>query len=213
MTKLSNHTVQIIIVTDLGLRNWNWSINWLRKLFKFEILWVQMLSPPGVPFKSNRLYIHVVKWNSILETWRLRGSGAAKLVQIYVQGDHSACARPPVDFKTKALLWPGQAKAALLFWSQREVLHKLNGHPVCTFWSHPWSCVTSYHDLCLMGKGGWGWQSTMCSIFIHAFLAQIKSDVLCLSSFSFLTRTFPFPLARIRQKEYIHQLIGRIGLS
>ena len=47
-----------------------------------------------------------------------------------LQGDHSPCAKPPVDFKTKILLWPGQAKVNLLFWSQREVLHKLNGHPV-----------------------------------------------------------------------------------
>ena len=28
------------------------------------------------------------------------------------QGDHSACAKPPVDFKTKVPLWPGQARAA-----------------------------------------------------------------------------------------------------
>ena len=37
-----------------------------------------------------------------------------------VQGDTSGCAKPPVDFKTKATLWPdqsrpGQAKAELLF--------------------------------------------------------------------------------------------------
>ena len=49
-----------------------------------------------------------------------------------IQGDHSACAKPPVDFKTHVpLAWPDQAKAELLFWSQREVLHKVNGHPVC----------------------------------------------------------------------------------
>ena len=52
-----------------------------------------------------------------------------------LQGDHSPCAKPPVDFKTKVpfrpgLPWPGQAKAELLIWSQREVLHKMNGHPV-----------------------------------------------------------------------------------
>ena len=37
-----------------------------------------------------------------------------------VQGDHSACGEPPVDFKTKVPFWPGlawtsQAKAELLF--------------------------------------------------------------------------------------------------
>ena len=52
-----------------------------------------------------------------------------------VQGDHSACAKPLVDFETKVSLWPGQArpsqaKAELWFCSQQEVLHKLNGHPV-----------------------------------------------------------------------------------
>ena len=52
-----------------------------------------------------------------------------------VQGDHSACDKPPVDCKTKVLFWPGlawlsQAKAELLFGNQREVRHKLNGHPV-----------------------------------------------------------------------------------
>ena len=29
----------------------------------------------------------------------------------YNQGDHSTCAKPPVDFKTKVPLWPGQARA------------------------------------------------------------------------------------------------------
>ena len=53
----------------------------------------------------------------------------------FIQGDHSAFAKPPVDFKTKVPLWPGQARAGqvkveLLFRSQSEVLHKLNGHPV-----------------------------------------------------------------------------------
>ena len=36
-----------------------------------------------------------------------------------VQGDHSSCGEPPVDFKTKVPFWPGlawpsQAKAELL---------------------------------------------------------------------------------------------------
>ena len=29
-----------------------------------------------------------------------------------LQGDNSTCSKPPVDFKTKVLLWPGQARPA-----------------------------------------------------------------------------------------------------
>ena len=52
-----------------------------------------------------------------------------------VQGDNYTCSKPPIDFKTKVLFRPGQgrtgqAKAELLFWSQREVLNKCNCHPV-----------------------------------------------------------------------------------
>ena len=52
-----------------------------------------------------------------------------------LQGDTSGCAKPPVDFKTKVPLLPGQARAGkakteLLFLSQREVLHNLMCHPV-----------------------------------------------------------------------------------
>ena len=32
------------------------------------------------------------------------------ITKISVQGDHSACAKPPVDFKTKVPLRPGQAR-------------------------------------------------------------------------------------------------------
>ena len=53
----------------------------------------------------------------------------------HVQGDTSRWPKPPVDFKNKSsvLAWLGlpriaQAKAELLFRSQREVRHKLNGH-------------------------------------------------------------------------------------
>ena len=35
---------------------------------------------------------------------------------------HSACAKPPIDFKTKVPLGFGLAKAELLFWRQREAL-------------------------------------------------------------------------------------------
>ena len=53
----------------------------------------------------------------------------------YLQGDHSTCSKPPVEFKTEVPFWPGQARtgqaeAELLFSSQREVLNKWNGHPV-----------------------------------------------------------------------------------
>ena len=34
--------------------------------------------------------------------------------------------------KSSALVWPGQAKAELEFWSQREVLNEWNGRPVLT---------------------------------------------------------------------------------
>ena len=52
-----------------------------------------------------------------------------------LQDDTSGCANPAVDFKTKVLFrpslaWPGQAKAELLFWNPREVLHNLMCHPV-----------------------------------------------------------------------------------
>ena len=47
-----------------------------------------------------------------------------------IQGDHSACDKPPVDIKTKLPFWPGLAEAELLLCSEREVCHKLNGHPV-----------------------------------------------------------------------------------
>ena len=30
---------------------------------------------------------------------------------IHLQGDHSPCAKPPVDFKTKVPLWPGQGRS------------------------------------------------------------------------------------------------------
>ena len=30
--------------------------------------------------------------------------------QTFIQGDHSPCAKPPVVFKTKVPLWPGQAR-------------------------------------------------------------------------------------------------------
>ena len=60
------------------------------------------------------------------------------LVRATIQGDHSPCAKPSVDVKIKVPLWPGQvragqAKTELLFQSQREVLHKVNGHPVLIF--------------------------------------------------------------------------------
>ena len=29
-------------------------------------------------------------------------------IEIKVQGDHSACSKPPVDFKTKVPFWPGR---------------------------------------------------------------------------------------------------------
>ena len=55
-----------------------------------------------------------------------------------VQGDTAGSSKPPIDFKTKVLLWPGQArlgqaKTELLFWCQREVLNSLLCPPVFKF--------------------------------------------------------------------------------
>ena len=55
-----------------------------------------------------------------------------------LQGDHSTCSKPPVDFKTKVLFWPGQARTGQASPKGRgtcvlkstEVLNKWNGHPV-----------------------------------------------------------------------------------
>ena len=55
---------------------------------------------------------------------------------MYVQGDHSACAKPPVDFKTKVPLWPVQVRPGQ---SGTFVLKSIGGftqHDVspCTNW-------------------------------------------------------------------------------
>ena len=52
-----------------------------------------------------------------------------------LQGDTSRWPKPPVDFKTKVPLWPGQARLGqarteLLFLSQQEVLANVMCHPV-----------------------------------------------------------------------------------
>ena len=53
---------------------------------------------------------------------------------IMVQGDHSRCAKPPVDLKkSPAYATPGQAKTELLFWSQWEFLDDVMCHPVCAW--------------------------------------------------------------------------------
>ena len=56
--------------------------------------------------------------------------GISFINKIALQGDPSGNPRPPVNFKTKlpfwpGLVWPGQAKEELLFWSQREVVNYL----------------------------------------------------------------------------------------
>ena len=61
-----------------------------------------------------------------------------------IQGDHSACGEPPVDFKTKvpfwpALAWPGQSGTFVL--KSTGVLNKWNGHPV---YLHP-CCLVAVH--------------------------------------------------------------------
>ena len=51
-----------------------------------------------------------------------------KETMIEVQGDTSRCAKPPIDFKTKDLLWPGLARPG-----QREtfVLKSTGGFAQC----------------------------------------------------------------------------------
>ena len=57
--------------------------------------------------------------NSIKKSWLELWLQISFMILLQVQGDRAACAKPPVDFKTKV---PRQ-------W---EVLHKLLAHPVLT---------------------------------------------------------------------------------
>ena len=82
------------------------------------------LGPP--PNFSNHLISHF---------FQITATFSCLFVYLILQGDTSGCAKPPVDFKGKVPFWPGLAwaslaKAELLFWSQREVLHNLMCHPV-----------------------------------------------------------------------------------
>ena len=43
-----------------------------------------------------------------------------------VQGDHSTCSKPPVDFKTKVPFWPGQDRP------KRNFSFEVNGRFVTT---------------------------------------------------------------------------------
>ena len=54
-------------------------------------------------------------------------SEIGQLAMFCLQGDHSPCGEPPVDFKTKVQFWPGLArpKRNICF-----VVNELNGHPV-----------------------------------------------------------------------------------
>ena len=47
--------------------------------------------------------IHQV-WTELLLTFKLK-------LRFSIQGDHSPCEKPPIVFKTKVLLWPGQVRA------------------------------------------------------------------------------------------------------
>ena len=65
---------------------------------------------------ARRILPNQVNFNAFYVCYLLRDRSD---VQNVVQGDHSACAKPPVDFKTKVPLWPGlpwpgQAKVELL---------------------------------------------------------------------------------------------------
>ena len=41
-------------------------------------------------------------------------NGGGWLQKFNVQGDNSTCSKPPVDFKTKVLFWPGQSRTSVL---------------------------------------------------------------------------------------------------
>ena len=61
-------------------------------------------------------------------------AATVSLSRLHVQGDTESWPKPPVDFKAKVPFWlglarTGQAKAELLFRSQREVLANILCHP------------------------------------------------------------------------------------
>ena len=73
--------------------------------------------------------------NSLEDAFSLGCSCKTSVLDLHVQGDTECWPKPPVDFKAKVLFWlglarTGQAKAELLFRSQREVLANVLCHPV-----------------------------------------------------------------------------------
>ena len=77
-------------------------------------------------------HVYFVLYSAVMAFCRKCSNGRkSKLTKHVIQGDHSGCAKPPVDIKTVYVLVHGShAKMELLFLSQREVWHNLNGHPV-----------------------------------------------------------------------------------
>ena len=85
---------------------------------------IQCIHPSGLLSRSN--------FCEMLREYHIR---LPRVSPKLIQGDTAGSSKPPVDFKTQVLLWPGlywpgQAKAELLSWSQREVWNYLLCHPV-----------------------------------------------------------------------------------
>ena len=49
-------------------------------------------------------------WNSRMDNEKVRFGIGKMRYRDEIQGDRAACAKPPVEFKTKVLLWPSQAR-------------------------------------------------------------------------------------------------------
>ena len=71
------------------------------------------------------------------------------MLRTIVQGDHSACAKPPVDFKTKVPLWPGQARPSQ---SRTFVLKSAGG-----FAQAEWSPCNAFVTMWPEVKSLWAW--------------------------------------------------------
>ena len=98
-----------------------------------------------------------------------------------IQGDHSACGEPPIDFKAKVPFWPGLPwpSEEYLFCSQQEVCHKLNGHPVHSF------------ERCWIKREVFGYLSIEKSFCFSLPNSQIFREILFLLKKSIVVFGFP----------------------
>ena len=120
----SVHTCRVLhLLWNLGLVDFTfiWMFHHLAHL---RLRFCQI---PMIPSRIGQTIEHSKLKSTLTSPQVLYGTSCTYIdYPIHVQGDHSACAKPPVDFKTKVTLWPGQAradqaKAELLSWSQPEV--------------------------------------------------------------------------------------------